>query len=152
MTYCDTSFLLPLYLPGDSWHKRASTYHDRYLQGQAFCLNPWQRWEFYHNLRQALKTERDVEKVLRRLQEDLGSGKLRHVGFAWTEIFDRAERLSSAHARVIRAGTVDYWHVAFALEIEAQKFMTFDGDQLKLARAAGIDAPDLLRSGPVAHS
>ena len=152
MIYCDTSFLLPLYLPDDLWHKKATAYHNRHLQGEAFCFNPWQRWEFRHNLRQALDDELSAEKLLRRVQEDLASGKLRHIGFVWTDIFDRAERLSSAHARAIKAGTVDYWHVAFALELTAQRFMTFDGEQLKLARAAGLDAPNLLRSGPAAQS
>jgi predicted nucleic acid-binding protein len=148
MIYCDTSFLLPLYLPDDLWQKKANAYHNRHLQGQPICFNPWQRWEFLHNLRQALANESDAEKVFRRLQQDIASGKLRHVNFAWTDIFDRAERLSSTHVRTIPAGTVDYWHVAFALEIQAERFMTFDAEQLKLARASGLDAPDLLRSGP----
>jgi len=30
MIYCDTSFLLPLYLPDDHWHKKADAYHNRY--------------------------------------------------------------------------------------------------------------------------
>jgi predicted nucleic acid-binding protein len=148
MIYCDTSFLLPLYLADDVWHQKACAYHTRHLQGEPFCFNPWQRWEFRHNLRQALKDELSAERLLGRVQEDLASGKLRHVGFVWTAIFDCAERLSSAHARTIPAGTVDYWHVAFALEVRTKKFMTFDGEQLKLARAAGLDAPNLLRSGP----
>ena len=148
MIYCDTSFLLPLYLPQDIWHKKANAYQNRYLQEEPFCFNPWQRWEFRHNLRHLLPKETDAEKVFRRIQEDLDTGKLRHVRFEWTEVFNKAERLSAAHARSIPAGTVDYWHVAFALHIQTEKFMTFDADQMKLARAGGLDAPDLLRSGP----
>lgn len=149
MIYCDTSFLLPLYLPNDTWHRKANAYHNRWLQGHAFVFNPWHRWEFRHNLRAALEDEFAVEKVLQRLQQDIASGKLRHVGFSWTEIFDRAELVSIAYSQKIKAGTVDYWHVAFALVAGAEKFMTFDAAQLKLARKAGLDAPDLLRSGGV---
>lgn len=149
MIYCDTSFLLPLYLPDDTWHRKANAYHNRTLQGHAFFFNPWHRWEFRHNVRQALEDESAIEKVFQRLQEDISSGKLRHLSFSWTEIFDRAESVSTSYARKIKAGTVDYWHVAFALVAEAEKFMTFDAEQLKLARAAGLDAPDLLRSGVV---
>jgi predicted nucleic acid-binding protein len=81
------------------------------------------------------------------VQEDIAGGKLRHAAFTWTDIFVRADSLSSIHSCKIKAGTVDFWHVAFALEAKLKKFMTFDEEQLKLARAAGLDAPDLLRSG-----
>jgi predicted nucleic acid-binding protein len=147
MIYCDTSFLLPLYLPGDTWHSRAAAYHERCLQDLPFCFNPWQRWEFRHNLRLSLIDPVAVQKTLRRVQQDFDGGKLRHVPFVWPEVFDQADRLSSEHFSKIKAGTVDYWHVAFALNIAAQKFMSFDLEQVKLARAAGLDAPDLLRSG-----
>jgi hypothetical protein len=150
MIYSDTSFLLPLYLPGDTWDVKAVSYHERHLQSLAFCFNPWQRWEFRHNLRLFLSDQTDVQKVLRRVQEDSSNGKFRHVSFTWSDIFDQADQLSSRHSSRIKAGTVDYWHVAFALNISAEKFMSFDLEQVKLARAAGLDAPDLLRSGKTA--
>jgi predicted nucleic acid-binding protein len=147
MIYCDTSFLLPLYVPEDNWHVKATCYHERHLRNEAFCFNPWHRWELRHNCRQALPDESDVEKVFQRVQEDVADGKLRHVAFTWTDIFNRADSLSSIHARKMKAGTVDFWHVAVALEAKLKKFMTFDEEQFKLARAVGLDAPDLLRSG-----
>lgn len=150
MIYCDTSFLLPLYLPGDNWHAKAVRYHERHLESSPFCFNPWQRWEFRHNLRLSLRETTAIDRVLRRVQEDSDSGKLRHHPFTWPDIFNRADQLSSEHSEQIQKGTVDYWHVAFALSISAEKFMSFDLEQIKLARVAGLDAPDLVRSGRAA--
>jgi len=38
-----------------------------------------------------------------------------------------------------RHGGMDLFHVAVALEVGAQKFLTFDGDQAALAHASGLD-------------
>jgi predicted nucleic acid-binding protein len=145
--YCDTSFLLPLYLAGDNWHQKANAYHARHLPEEAFFFNPWHRWELRHNVRVALSDERDQEKIFRRIQEDLATGKLRHVSFSWTTVFEKADELSAEYAQDVQAGTVDFWHVGFALALNADRFLTFDKSQLELARRVGLDAPDLLRSG-----
>ena len=149
MTYCDTSFLLPLYVREDNWHRKASEYHDKHLQEEPFIFNPWHRVELRHAVRQAV-AGRHATKIFRHIQEDLGSGKLWHPTFSWPAIFDRLDELSGEFARQSRAGTVDYWHVAFAVETEADKFITFDREQWKIAREAGLDAPNLLESGPPA--
>jgi predicted nucleic acid-binding protein len=147
VTYCDTSFLLPLYLAGDYWHSKAVAYHRRHLLGEAFFFNPWHRWELRHNVRVVLSEKGDQDKIFRRVQEDLESGKLRHLAFSWAAIFEKADELSATHAGEVSAGTVDFWHVSFALQMKANRFLTFDKQQLELARRALLDAPDLLRSG-----
>lgn len=152
MIYCDSSFLLALCVPLTNWHEKAVDYDSRHLAGHSRIFNPWQRYELRHNLRAAVGrpefrfTENDCLKVFSDVQADIDTGVLVHIAFSWTTLFNRAEALSDRHAGTIGAGTVDYWHVAFALEFEAEKFVTFDHAQWLLAKAEGLDAPKLTTS------
>ena len=47
--------------------------------------------------------------------------------------------LAEMHGSTLGARTLDSLHVACALELNAQKFWTFDDRQAKLAEAVGLD-------------
>jgi hypothetical protein len=56
---------------------------------------------------------------------------------------DRARELSTAHTDRLGARAIDVLHVACALMLESEVFLTFDDRQLELAKAGGLQAPDL---------
>jgi predicted nucleic acid-binding protein len=58
----------------------------------------------------------------------------------WTESLRRAEALTERLAWTKSCRSLDLWHVAIALEIQAVSFVTFDRDQFALAQAAGLRA------------
>lgn len=54
-----------------------------------------------------------------------------------------AERLSAQHSEKIGTRSLDIMHVAAALVLGAQTFLTFEKRQASLARAAGLKVPTL---------
>ena len=52
--------------------------------------------------------------------------------------YERAILLSRQHTRVLGTRGMDVIHVAIALELKATDFFTFDKDQAKLAKRAGL--------------
>jgi predicted nucleic acid-binding protein len=53
-------------------------------------------------------------------------------------VFERSKLLIQRHSRELGVRTLDLLHVASALVLEADVFYSFDLDQRKLARAAGL--------------
>ena len=54
-------------------------------------------------------------------------------------IWDTSIMLAEMHTPTLGVRTLDSLHVACALELNAQKFWTFDDRQAKLAEAVGLD-------------
>jgi predicted nucleic acid-binding protein len=65
----------------------------------------------------------------------------------WADAHSLAERLSAAHTRNEGYRTLDVLHVATALQMRAGLFLTMDGAQASLARAAGLKVPKRLGGG-----
>ena len=58
-----------------------------------------------------------------------------------------AERLSAAHTRKGGHRTLDVLHVATAMHLKAEIFLTLDGGQATLAKAVGLKVPGRLTGG-----
>lgn len=86
-----------------------------------------------------------VAASLRLLDEDLTAGVLLRPEFNWFDIFHRAEELSKTHSQTVGCRSLDLLHVASALLLESQDFLTFDNRQIALAKAAGLKIIDLTR-------
>lgn len=56
----------------------------------------------------------------------------------WPDIFYNARALSRAHTQKTGSRSLDILHVASALSINAERFMTFDDRQSELAAIAGL--------------
>jgi predicted nucleic acid-binding protein len=82
----------------------------------------------------------DARQILRDIEEDLDDGTLLHEPLDWTESLRQAEAVAERLAWTKPCRSLDLWHVAIALEIQAGIFVTFDKDQLALAQAAGLRA------------
>lgn len=78
------------------------------------------------------------EAMLRDLRADLASGVIAVVPVDWSAVHTLAETLSSRYTEVGGHRLADILHVATALELGAETFLTFDANQRKLARAEGL--------------
>jgi len=87
--------------------------------------------------RAAAKRERDTG--LRRLAHYLTIGCFVRKKFDWDEAVAMAERLSESHAESLGPRALDMLHVAAAALLRADRFLTCDGRQARLANGAGLN-------------
>ena len=80
-------------------------------------------------------------KMLADLKSDLIRGELVTIPAPWPQIHLAAERLSERHTDAAGHRCMDILHVATAIELGVQEFMTFDGKQKNLAEAEGLVVP-----------
>jgi len=82
------------------------------------------------------KTQADG--MLRHLQSDLQSRALEAVPVDWPDVHAIAERLSATHTAANGHRFADILHVATAIHLGTETFLSFDGNQNKLAVAEGM--------------
>jgi len=80
-------------------------------------------------------------KMLADLKADLVSGEVVTLPAPWPQIHLAAERLSELYTSTNGHRSMDILHVATAIELGAKEFLTFDGNQKKLAEAEGLVVP-----------
>jgi len=61
----------------------------------------------------------------------------------WEQVFNRAIALSVKHGKRAGARAIDLMHVASALELECEQFLTVDDGQAEIAKAEGFAVPIL---------
>ena len=146
--YPDTSFLCALYrLQANSAEAAA------YFSAMAGPLEVTTLllYEFRQGVRFQIRLHRhdatkgysrgEGTKMLADLKADLVSGDVVTVPAPWPQIPLAAERLSELYTDVRGHRTMDILHVATAVELGAKEFLTFDGNQRKLAEAEGMIVP-----------
>lgn len=77
----------------------------------------------------------DADRALADLQTDLDTGAVAIVTPDWAQIHRLAETLSKRYTPAGGHRAFDILHVATALHLEAEGFLTFDVNQRKLAAA-----------------
>ncbi|OYV06399.1 MAG: hypothetical protein CFE26_06540 [Verrucomicrobiales bacterium VVV1] len=80
-------------------------------------------------------------RMLRDLQSDLVAGVLSMKAIDWADVHRIAEQLRDRHTREGGHRLADLLHVATALHLGAESFLTFDDQQRKLAAEEGMDVP-----------
>jgi predicted nucleic acid-binding protein len=80
-------------------------------------------------------------KMLADLKSDLISGAVTIIPAPWQQIHLAAERLSELYTDASGHRSMDILHVATAIELGVKEFLTFDGNQKKLAEAEGFVVP-----------
>ena len=141
--YADTTFLIGLYVAIDT-HSLAALREWKRLDCPPLLYTPLHRLEVRNAVRQFeftgdLKSPK-VKEVLRCINDDLADSTLVHQGFDWTDTLRHAERVGAAHTRRTGVRAMDLFHVAVALEVKAELFLTFDDRQFATAKAAGLSA------------
>ena len=110
-------------------------------------LNELQELEIRNGIRQKVLrgeiTESQSIAGLRLMDDDCIAGTVLLKAVEWDAVYRAAENVSRRHSirQVCRA--FDLLHVAIAVVSEVGRFATADGEQAKLARAAGSKLVDL---------
>ena len=147
MIYADTSFLVAARVLRDTFHKSALDYYEA-EQDQVWLWSPWHRLEVFNSVRQ-LALHPDAKRRLRvpeaktlihRLETDVRLGYFTHIEADWRDVLRTANETSIAYGFGIACRSADLLHVAYAKELAAEVFVSFDDDQLALAEASGLKA------------
>lgn len=141
-TYFDTSYLVALYVPND--HTAAALRYRARAVREPIFFTPLHRLELRTTVRQCARTDLislvNARAILRHIEEDLDDGTLVHQTLDWIKSLRIAEQLAERLAWSQACRSLDLWHVAAAVETGAKTFVTFDKDQLGLAKAEGLRA------------
>jgi hypothetical protein len=62
----------------------------------------------------------------------------------WSKIFNYAVDLSKKHTAMIGARSLDILHLASALSIKSEKFLTVDVRQTEAAKLAGLEIVEII--------
>lgn len=139
MPCADTSFLFSLY------HKDAHTddANARLEQAaQPLLLSYLNEFELANAFRLAefrgLLPAGETARRLDALAEDQAAGRWRHSDIPLDEIVAEAARLSATHTLKGGHRALDILHVAHARLAKPRLFLSFDANQLRLAKAVGL--------------
>jgi predicted nucleic acid-binding protein len=115
-------------------------------QENTWLWSPWQRVEVFNTIRQLarhpdakrrlLRTE--ARSLIHSLETDVRLGYFLHLEADWRDVLRTANETSVAHAFALPCLAPDLLHVAYAKELASEWFVSFDEDQLELAKAAGL--------------
>ncbi len=138
--YADSSFIVALYLQQQS-SIVAGAFMQR--QGEPLPFTPWHRLEVrnairlavFHRLIDAVQGKTQLKQVDRDLQDE---SLLVHTPVDWVAVLREAEKLGGANTEDIGCRSGDLLHIAAAVELHFDHFLTFDDRQKKMAKAAGL--------------
>ncbi len=144
-TYPDTTFYVALRFFDDAHHQSATGFFAA-RSDETFLWSPWHRVEVTNALRQFARGERallsaaDARRIIHRLETDVRVGYFLHMEADWRDVLRSAYEVSAEHAFSYPCRAADLLHVAYAKELAADLFVSFDEDQARLAEAAGLEA------------
>lgn len=147
--YADTSFLVKLLSEEPGGAKAVAEYrrlnHPRlfYLPLHALEVENAIRHRAFHERRvrpasDRAKIGRERDAALARVDQFLKRGALEEISLDMDSAFTGARELSAAHSERTGARAIDLLHVACALLLESEVFLTSDQRQAALARAEGL--------------
>ena len=139
--YADTSWWLGYKCKRDTQHLAAIGLFDR-EPGAEVLWTPWQRVEVLNALCQAeragLLAKGESRQAIRLLEQEVRIGYWPHVEFDWTDAVRTAGELRAEHSLKMVVRAMDLFHVAIAIEVAADALLSFDAEQVELAKAAGL--------------
>jgi predicted nucleic acid-binding protein len=145
MIYADSSFLVALKVRRDTFHKAAlDCYEPR--QDEIWLWSPWHRIEVFNTIRQRTRHPEskrrlripEARALIHTLDTDVRLGYFSHLEADWRDVLRTANEISIGHSFDLACLAPDLLHVAYAKELAAESFISFDNDQLVLAEAAGL--------------
>jgi predicted nucleic acid-binding protein len=138
--YADSSFIVALYL-----QQQSSTAAAAFMQrhGEPLPFTPWHRLEVrnairlavFHKLIDSLQSKAQLKQMDADLHDET---LLVHTSVDWVAVLREAEKLGVAHAETFGCRSGDLFHVAAAVELGFDLFLTFDKRQKKAAKVAGL--------------
>jgi predicted nucleic acid-binding protein len=137
IAYPDTGFLVSLY--GEDAHSRIAT--ELVKSDPVFILTPLGEAEFVNALElQVFRKQwsrREARDVYDEFLASQAASVIRSEPFP-PEVWQRAAILSRGHGALLGTRTLDVLHVASALVLKPDVFLTFDKRQRQLAKAEGL--------------
>lgn len=137
--YADTSFLFSLYI--SQIHSPAA---DAQVEKavEPVLVTSFSRFELFNAIRlsvfRKILDSRKSSENLKSIARDISTGVLTLTACDWTAVHEQAERLSALYTIQQGHRGMDLLHVASALTLDASDFLTFDRNQARLAKAAGL--------------
>jgi len=139
MFYADTTVIVKLYVKEGHSLEVSDWLREN---NEAIPLTKFHELEFINaiNLKQFRNeiTIDDVRLIISKFNDHEKRGIFYRPQIDWTNIFLNAIELSKNHTKDIGSRSLDILHVAAALSIKADQFLTFDERQSKLAFLAGF--------------
>lgn len=136
--YADTSFLVSLYSP--DVHSASAAATIARLRAAVF-LTPLGELELLNALElRVFRKEASVSEIRQsqaRLQEHIASGFFLPQAMPAT-VYERAQHISRRRSAGLGLRTLDILHVASALLLKGERFLSFDQRQERLAKAEGL--------------
>ena len=80
----------------------------------------------------------EANRFIRAFDREVHLGYWPHIEFDWTDAVRGACELSAEHGLKLTIRGMDLFHVAIAIEVAADAFLSFDDEQNALAEAAGL--------------
>lgn len=145
MIYADTSFLVAARVRRDNFHKPAVDYYAA-QQDEVWLWCPWHRVEVFNSIRQLVRhpdpdrrlSLAEARALIHRVETDVRLGYFTHLEADWRDVLRSANEISIAQGFDLACRAADLLHVAYANELAARVFVSFDEDQLALAEASGL--------------
>jgi len=137
--YVDTSVIVKLYIK-EKYSLKVSNWIRK--NNEPIPLTRLHELEFINavhlkQFRQEINIDR-VGLLLSRFEEHQRRGIFFRPSVNWADTLDIAVELSKQHTTAIGSRSLDILHVAFALSIKTDRFLTLDQRQSKLASSAGL--------------
>jgi predicted nucleic acid-binding protein len=151
MHYADSSFVVSFIVQDAMTEMVRSTY--RRLGRPRLIFGPFHQMEvanamrllcFQESRQLPVKQRAQAELRFRRSEARLLALQQNHTlsvtGADWSAVMMRFSLLSEVHTIALGVRSLDILHVAFALELRCDHFVTCDQRQYALAKAAGLKA------------
>ncbi|MGD8209117.1 MAG: type II toxin-antitoxin system VapC family toxin [Desulfobacterales bacterium] len=139
MVYVDTSVIVKLYIKEEYSQESSSWLKEN---DEAIPLTSFHELELINAIHlKQFRTEITLEKtrlIMKRFEEHEKSGIYYRPQLDWSDIFIHAIDLSKNHSSSIGSRALDILHVASALSINTDRFLTLDDKQTRLAALAGL--------------
>jgi predicted nucleic acid-binding protein len=145
MIYPDSSFFVALKVRRDTFHKEALDFYEL-RQDETWLWCPWLRVEVFNTIRQLTRHPDSKRRLLgaearvliHHLEAEVRLGYFTHVEADWRDVLRTANEISAGHSLDLTCLAPDLLHVAYAKELAAECFVSFDDDQLALAEVTGL--------------
>lgn len=140
VTYCDTSFLGALYLPGEKFEPVARKLASAFTEPMAF---PWLSElelcnSVYRGAGRRIFSRRVCTGILRQIAQDKAAGLLFSCTLELQPHFRKAMELSKQFTPTCLCRSLDVLHVAAACLLGVGELVSFDTRQRELAASAGL--------------
>ena len=139
MLYVDTSVIVKLYIK-EAFSKDVSSWIR--ANNEAIPLTLLHDLEFNNAIQlkqfRSEITREEVISIASKREEHEKQGVFYRPSINWIDTFQGAIDLSQKHTGVIGSRTLDIIHIASALTIKADRFLTLDERQMQLAHLAGL--------------